>query len=221
MLGLVASQKLAHGVTKRWIDKVCSAVAENQVRYICGVFSRGKEDTEQLFNYLKSCQGALFFQPFWIDEADGDADGSSGASRLTDEIMDAVASRFEMGVPNNVKLVAVYPAYVVVRGPSQDVSVPAISVQPSWPNGLFPHGSGIEKGLGRLVDVPQLRQEKSCGSEYVPHVRQKRAPLHHWRKGVHQLILWLGSSRPSEKCQTNNIASNPWYYQRTMARRSR
>ena len=79
-------------------------------------------------------------------------------------------------MPKHVKLVAVYPAYVVVRGPSQDVSVPAISFQPYLPNGLFPHGSGIEKGLGRLVDVPQLRQDKSCGSEDVPQLRQKRAP---------------------------------------------
>lgn len=206
MLGLVASQKLARGVPKWWIEEVCSAVAENQVRYICGVFSRGKEDTEKLFKDLKLCQGAFFFQPFWIEEADGDADGSSGASRLTDEIMDAVASRFEMGVPKNVKLVAVYPAYVVVRGPSQDVSVPPISVQPSWPNDLFPHGSGIEKGLGRLVDVPQLQQEKSeVDLQYSLPLRQKKAPLHHWRKGVHQLLLWLGSSRPSEWCQKKNI----------------
>ena len=131
------------------------------MRYICGVFSRGKEDTEKLFQDLKFCQGALFFQPFWTKKADGDADGSSGASRLTDEVMAAVATRFAMGVPKNVKDVAVYPAYVVVRGPSQSVSVPHIIYQPNWPDDLFPHGSGIEKGLGRLVDVPRLPQENN------------------------------------------------------------
>ena len=222
MLGLVASQKVARGFPKSWIEEVCSAVAENQVRYICGVFSRGKEDTEKLFKDLNLCEGALFFQPFWTEDADGDADGSSDASRLTDEIMDAVAARFEMGVPKNVKLVAVYPAYVVVRGPSQDVSVPLIMNQPSWPNDLFPHGSGIEKGLGRLVDVPRLPQEKSeVDLQYSLPLRQKQAPIHLWRKGVHQLLLWLGSSRPSEKCQKKNVASKAWYYQRPMARRAR
>ena len=85
----------------------------------------------------------MFFQPLWTEHADGDADGSSDASRLTDQIMDAVAARFEMGVPKNVKLVAVYPAYVVVRGPSQDVSVPHIIHQPNWLDVLFPHGSSI------------------------------------------------------------------------------
>ena len=81
-------------------------------------------DTEKLFKDLNIWEGDLFFQPFWTAHADGDADGSSDASRLTDETMDAVAARFEMGMTKNVKPVAVYPAYVVVRGPSQDVSVP-------------------------------------------------------------------------------------------------
>ena len=52
MLGLVASQKLARGYPKAWREEVCSAVAEDHVRYICGVFSRGKEDTEKLFKDL-------------------------------------------------------------------------------------------------------------------------------------------------------------------------
>ena len=153
----MASQKEARNYPRAWKHDVRSAVADFQVRYICGVFSRGKKDTEKLFKELNIGQGALFFQPFWTE----DADGSSDASRLTDEDMAAVAARFEMGVPKHVKLVAVYPAYVVVRGPSQDVSVPLISNQPSWSNYLFRDGSGIEKGLGRLVDVPRLPQGKS------------------------------------------------------------
>ena len=98
---------------------MCSAVAEHQVTFICGVFSRGKEATESLFKELDLCEGALFFQPFWTE----DADGSSDADRATDEEI-AAAARFGMTMPKNVKYVAVYPAYVVVRGPLQDVSVP-------------------------------------------------------------------------------------------------
>ena len=55
MLGLVASQKAARGYPKAWREEVCSAVAENQVRYICGVFWRGKEEAEKLFRDLSVC----------------------------------------------------------------------------------------------------------------------------------------------------------------------
>ena len=113
MLGLVSGHKFSYAYSSRWMKGGRSTVAEQQVRYICGVFPRGKEDTEKLFKELNWCEGALFFQPFWIE----DADDRSAATRLTHENMAAVADRFQMEVPNNVKYVAVYPAYVVVRGP--------------------------------------------------------------------------------------------------------
>ena len=90
-LGLVASRKGAYNYPTAWKNVARSAVADFQVRYICGVFSRGKKDTEKFFKELNIGQGALFFQPFWTEDADGDAAGSIDASRLTDEIMDAVA----------------------------------------------------------------------------------------------------------------------------------
>ena len=73
----------------------------------------------------------------------------------------AVAARFEMAVTDNVRCVRVYPAYFVVRGLSQDVSVPHITQQPNWLDLLSPHGSRIKNGLGRLDDVPQLPQGHS------------------------------------------------------------
>ena len=76
-LGLVASRKGAYNYPTAWKNLVRSAVAEYQVRYICGVFSRGKKDTEKLFKELNIGQGALFFQPFWTKHADGDADGGA------------------------------------------------------------------------------------------------------------------------------------------------
>jgi hypothetical protein len=30
---------------------------------------------------------------------------------------------------------------------------------------------------------------------------QKLAPLNKWKKGVHQLLLWVGYSRPSKKSE--------------------
>ena len=212
----MASQKDARNYPKPWKRDVRSAVADFQVRYICGVFSRGKKDTEKLFKELNIGQGALFFQPFWIHHAEGDADGGAEERERA-----AVAARFEMAVTDNVRRVRVYPAYFVVRGPLQNVFMPHIAQQPYWLDLLFPHGSGIKKGLGRLVDVPRLPLEKSKVDlqDSLP-LRQKVAPLNLWRKGVHQLLLWLGHARPSKRCQKKNI----WWagnHRSSMARRRR
>ena len=121
-LGLVASRKGAYNYPTAWKNFVRSAVADFQVRYMCGVFSRGKKDTEKLFRELNIGHGALFIQPFWTQHADGHADGGAQARER-----EAVAARFENGVADNVRRVGVYPAYLVVRGPSQYVSVPHIT----------------------------------------------------------------------------------------------
>ena len=106
--------------------------------------------------------------------------------------MAAVAASFGI-VPDNVRYIAVYPAYVVVRGPAQEVSVPFIRAQPCWSNDLIPCGSGIEHGLGHLSDVPQLRQEKiEVDLQDSLPLKQKLAPPWRWRKGVHQVLLWVG-----------------------------
>ena len=174
-----------------------SAVAELQVRYICGVFSRVKKDTEKLFNELNIGQGDLFFQPCRTHHAEGDADGGA-----EERERHAVAARFEMEVPKNVRRVRVYPAYVVVRCPLQNASVPHIAEHPYWPDLLFPHGSGIKKGLGRLVDVPRLPQGQSpVDLQGSLPMRQEPTPIQHWRMGVHQLLLWLGHARPSKRCK--------------------
>ena len=199
-LALVASQKDARNYPMAWKRDVRRAVAQFQVRYICGVFSREKEDTEKLLEDLNIGQGALLFQPFWTKHAEGDADGGAEERGRA-----AVAARFDMAVTENVRRVRVYPAYFVVRGPLQNVSVPHIAEHPYWPGRLFPHGSGIKNGLGRLVDVPQLRQDQSPVDLPDPlPMRQKVAPLKLWRKGVHQLLLWLGRNRPSKSSQKKN-----------------
>ena len=74
-----------------WVTSVCSAVAENDVRYMCGVFWRGKEETETLFKRLRACEDGVFFQPFWTEESRG---------RFSDDEMAAVAARFGV-VPKN------------------------------------------------------------------------------------------------------------------------
>ena len=67
------------------MKSVRSAVAESRVRYIFGVFWRGKEENEKLFKYLNEREGGLLFQPFWTGDAD---------DRFGDEDMAAVAERF-------------------------------------------------------------------------------------------------------------------------------
>ena len=91
-LGLVARQKEARNYPRAWKNDVRSADADFQVRYICGVFSRGKKDTENLLKELNIGQGALFFQPFWTQHPDGVADGGAQQRERA-----AVAARFEMG----------------------------------------------------------------------------------------------------------------------------
>ena len=125
------------------------------MRYMCGVFWRGKEETETLFKRLRACEDGVIFQPFWTDESH---------DRFSDDEMAAVAAHFGV-VSDNVKYISVYPAYLVVRGPSTDVSKPHISEQPWWDGKLFPCGSGIEKGLRALSDVPQLPIKNEVSSQ--------------------------------------------------------
>ena len=70
------------------------------MRYIFGVFWRGKEETETLFRRLNVCEGGLFFQPFWTDVSHNRFNGTE---------MAAVAARFGV-VPKNASYIAVYPA---------------------------------------------------------------------------------------------------------------
>jgi hypothetical protein len=156
---------------------------------MCGVFWRGKEETETLFKRLRACEDGVFFQPFWTDVKH---------DRFNDVEMAAVAACFGV-VPENASYIAVYPAYLVVLGPSKEVTRPEFWRQPSWNDKLFPRGSGIERGLYDVSDVPQLPCPCPRGiRDFLPLV-QKPAPLNKWKKGVHQLLLWVGYSRPSRK----------------------
>ena len=100
-------------------------------------------------------------------------------------------------VPSNVKYLFVYPAYVVVLGPSQDVTKPQMWQHPQWDGKLFPCNSRIEMGLRAVSDVPQLPETCELTRDFLP-LKQAPAPLWKWTKGVRQLLLWVGHSRPSE-----------------------
>ena len=128
---------------------------------------------------------------------------------LADKDMAAVADHFGV-VPENVRWVSFYPAYVLARGFLMDVSVPAIRDQPYWPSTLFPYKSGIERGLRHLSDMPKLRQ--AYRSHNMPRIdlplKQKLAPLQKWITGVHQLLLWMGYSRPSQSSFEGKLELN-------------
>ena len=136
----------------------------NQVRYIVGVIWHGKEETEKLCKGVNVCEGGLFFERFCTEDP---------YERMTDEYMAAIAGRFEI-VPENARYIAMYPAYMMVRCPSNDVTVPNIKNQPWWPGRLFPCKSSIARGLRHLSDVPQLRQGvapplmKACSTSRTP-----------------------------------------------------
>ena len=117
--------------------------------------------------------------------------------------MAALGARFGV-VPQNTSYITVYPAYLVVLGTRADeVTRPELWRQPGWQDELFPHGSGIQRGLDDLSVIPQLHPYCApgwCTFDYLP-LTQKRAPLGMWRKGIHQLLLWVGHSRPSKKSE--------------------
>ena len=163
---------------------MCDAVRRFDVRYVCGVFWQGKDDNTSLFKKLRACGGGLFFQPFWFEDP---------YERCTDAETAAVAARFDM-MPDNVQFISVYPAYLLVLGPSEEVSKPHMSQQPGWDGKLFPCGSPIEAGLRALSDVPQLPEACELTRDNLP-LKQATAPLWKWKEGVHQLLLWVGRNR--------------------------
>ena len=118
-LGLFASATDAGPYEEDWVRDVCYAVESNEVRYLCGVFWP-QSRPETLFKRLRACEDGVFFQPFWTEDCD---------DKVGDDEMVAVAAHFGV-VSDNVKYISVYPAYLVVRGPSTDVSRPHISEQP-------------------------------------------------------------------------------------------
>ena len=191
MIGLFASQKSARGYQESWRKAVCSAVAENQVGYMCGVFWRGKEEAETIFKRLRVCKDEMFFQPFWIEEPQ---------EGFNDDEIAAVAARFNMTVPKNARYIAVSPAHLVVLGPFASTSRPIMWDAPVWDGKLFPCGSSTERGLRALPAVPQLpEKDEGAFGDALPLLKQKDAPLDKWKKGVHQLLIWVGYSRPSKK----------------------
>ena len=207
-LGLAASASDAGAYQDSWLSTVCTAVATERVRFICGVFSRGKEDTEPFFKILRAGEYGLPFQPFWTEEPQ---DGFNN-----DEVA-AVAAHFNV-VAKNTKYVVVYPAYFVALGPSHVRRV-TMRDQPDWSDKLFPCGSSIEKGSRALTHVPQLRGGKSEGTfpASLPLLTQKTPPLEKLAKGVHQIVLWVGYSRPSNSSAQRHAsrwAAGYWQWER-------
>ena len=192
-LGFFASAKRAGPHEQSWMSMVCSAVAESKVHYICGVFWRKKDEIETLFKQLGACESGVFFQPWWTHDRHDKFDAHE---------MAALGARFGV-VPQNASYIVVYPAYLVVLGTRADeVTRPELWRQPGWQDELFPHGSGIQRGLKDLSVVPQLPEHIAPGGitrAFLPLI-QKQAPPQKWIKGVHQLLLWVGYSRPSRRC---------------------
>ena len=189
-LGLFASAEDAGAYPDEWMNHVCREIVEAQVRYICGVFWSGKKETETLFKRLRICKAGMFFQPFWIEEPQ---------EGFNDDEFDAAAARFDM-IAKNARLIAVFPAYLVVLGRFSSISRPGMWDAPNWNGKLFPCGSRTEKGFRALPAVPQLpEKDEGTFGDAIPLVRQRKAPLDKWKKGVHQILIWVGFSRPSKK----------------------
>ena len=193
-LDFFANMKRAGPHEQSWMAMVCSAVAESNVHYICGVFWRKKDEIETLFKQLGATESGVFFQPWWTQERH---------DRFDAQMMTALGARFGIQ-PNDTRHVAVYPAYLVALGTRADGTTrPELRRQLGWQDELFPDGSAIQRGAKDLSVVPQLPDYIAPGGitrAFLP-LMQKQAPPLKWRKGVHQLLLWVGSSRPSKRSE--------------------
>ena len=124
--------------------------------------------------------------------------------------------RTVLGVrPKDVEYIAVYPAYIVILGPCREIIVPEIRHAPWWSRAWAPKDSIIDKRVKPLSSVPiwqcepQLRPQgeadRSCGLMDFGRVKQKVPSMQWWVNGVHQIILWVGSSRPSKQSKANRL----------------
>ena len=140
----------------------------------------------------------MFFQPFWIEEP---------REEFNDDEIAAAAARFNMTVPKNARFIAVFPAYFVVLRLFASISRPGMWDAPKWDGKLFPCGSSTEKGFRALPAVPQLpEKDEGTFGDALPLVRQRKAPLDKWKQGVHQILIWVGYSRPSRKSEAKSNA---------------
>ena len=191
------------GFSPGFVFKVRAAIKELNVRFVAGLFSCPKEDVQSLFSNLNVHGDCPFFQPLWTEDP----------NTLGPEVnVPAVAERFRVW-PRDVKKIVVYPAYIVILGPCWEIKVPEIQQAPWWNSRWAPKDSTIDQRVKPLSSVPiwqcdpQLRPQgeadRSCGLMQFGQVKQKEAS-EWWRiNGVHQLILWVGSSRPSQQSKAN------------------
>lgn len=97
---------------------------------------------------------------------------------------------------------AVFPAYVLVRGPCARHLHALPENAPAWPLWLCRDGRFAKRlvPLSRVpgVDqVPLMPTGRSCGQGLpdLAVVKQKVADLQRWIPGVHQVVLWVGVAR--------------------------
>ena len=189
------------GFCATFISKVQTAIKKHNVRFVAGLFSCPPEDVQDLFSTLHTNGTSPFFQPFWTE----DANPLTPCWYGNEVDVHAVADRYKVR-PKDVKYIAVYPAYIVILGPCREVVVPAVAAQPWWNRAWAPSGSIIDKRVKCVSSVPiwpQGAADRSCGLIDFAKVKQKVPNMKWWANGVHQIILWVGSSRPSKQSKAN------------------
>ena len=186
-----------------FMTAVKSAVADQNVRFVAGMFTGSRKRVEELVS-PREAGSRLFFQPWWTEDEGTVPDGKG----LQEEEEAAVAAEFGIWRRHMRHMVA-YPAYVVVLGPCKDVVVPSLWAAPHWPGDLFPRDSIIESRLIYLGDVPRLQRlviEPQWRRNLIDlgTLKQKVPDMQWWVKGVHQIILWVGTARSGKEATKNS-----------------
>ena len=104
-------------LSDKFMDDVLAAIEEDKIRFLAGLFGCSRERVEKLRPFPQEFCPTCFFQPWWKPGKEEEEEAASGGGRAGDS---AVAARYKLQT-SHVASYKVYPAYIVVFGPVQDI----------------------------------------------------------------------------------------------------
>ena len=226
----VAAGLAAHVLSDDFVDQVADVAERQKVRFLMGVFSGDQAEMAKLCKMcgIESrpyCQ--VWRLPHPVEEEDTAVAAEAGEKEPEEKAAVAAEQEPEEGADWaeqeqqqkqgeeeqeeqaavaaeawKAQHEAVFPAYVLVRGPCARHLHALPENAPAWPLWLCRDGRFAKRlvPLSRLpgVDqVPLMPTGRNCGQGLpdLAMVKQKVADLQWWIPGVHQVVLWVGVAR--------------------------
>ena len=177
--------------TKYWpdefVDDAVAVIKNRGVRVIMGVFTCPHV---QVYHLALEC-GVAGKRPFcqaWYEHHEN-----------PEEVDVDTTVRWDVAKENGMNY-RVHPAYMMVTTPCAKIVYPSTEAAPWLPEWLQAGNGGIAKLCGALKDAPTWPPEPQSRSRGFANFdlgkcQQKPADLRWWVPGIHQLLLFLGTSR--------------------------